>query len=438
MLSEKTGKWLTKIGIVLPLIFVFYYVYKYGFTIPYWDEWEYVLLLEKFHNHTLTFTDLWIQHNEHRMIFANLLMLLLASLSGWNILLELYFSIIFAALSLNFLLSLLNDIQDSRKNSILKIVISLLMFSMIQYENWALGFSIQYYMAMTGVIAAIWSINKWQGQMRGLVIALLAAIFSIFSFGAGLFILPPVLFMLIFQKKWNFKHIIIWIVACLVIVFLYYHNYKFSKSNAPLSHSYSHPGIFIKYVLGFLGAPLGRSLFYAVLIAVISLIISMLAILDIRRVDKERLIKLIPWIAFIFYVIISACVICVGRIIFGADQALSSRYTTISTLFIISTLVLLYNSIILNLEKKKKASFKDIVFILVVSLAFLVTYVDSYKYGVAEMKRRDVEINGAAFCLKDPDNASDEDLKRLYPVPDTIRKRIKILNELGIKYDTEK
>jgi hypothetical protein len=438
MLSEKTGQWLTRTGIVLPLIFVFYFVYKYGFTIPYWDEWEYVLLLEKFHNHTLTFTDLWVQHNEHRMFFPNLLVLLLASLSDWNILLELYFSIIFAALSLYFLLSLLDDIQDSRKNSILKIVISLLMFSMIQYENWALGFSMQYYMAITGIIASIWSINKWQGQMRGLVIAILAAIFSNFSFGAGLFIWPAVLLMLIFQKKWKLKHIIIWILTCLVVVFLYYHNYTFSKTNAPLSYSFSHPVIFIKYVLGYLGAPLGRSLFYAIIIAVILLITSILAILDIRRLDKERLDKMIPWIALIIYVIISASIICMGRIIFGANQALSSRYTTISTLFVISAIVLLYNSIILNLKKNKKTALKDIIFIITVFSLFCYTYIKSYQYGIKEMKRRGIEINGVAFCLKDPDNASDEDLKRLYPVPDTIRKRIKILNELGIKFDTEK
>ena len=65
-------------------------------------------------------------------------------------------------------------------------------------------------------------------------------------------------------------------------------------------------------------------------------------------------------------------------------------------------------------------------------------YIKSYQYGINGMKRRDIEINGAAFCLKDPDNASDEDLKRLYPDPDVVRQRIKILSEMGIKFPKEK
>ena len=69
----------------LPLAFTFSFVYKFGITIPYWDQWELVPLLEKMHNHTLTLADLWAQHNEHRIIFPKILMMLLARLSNWNI-----------------------------------------------------------------------------------------------------------------------------------------------------------------------------------------------------------------------------------------------------------------------------------------------------------------------------------------------------------------
>jgi hypothetical protein len=444
MLSTKTVKWLTWAWIILPITLVFYFVNKYGFTIPYWDEWEYVILLEKFHSNTLTFTDLWVQHNEHRMFFTNILMLFLANLSDWNILFELYFSIIFMSLSLYFLISLLDDTLNSQGNSILKIVISLLLFSMIQYENWAMGFSVQYYMAITGVIASIWSINKWQGQMMGLVLAVLASIFANFSFGAGLFVWPAVLFMLIMQKKWKLKHILIWILSCIVVVFLYYYNYKFSTTNAPVSYSLSHPVIFIRYVLAYLGAPLGYHLSSANIVAAILLIISILSVFDIARLNKNQLKNIIPWLALIIYTIISACIICVGRIIYGPQQALSSRYTTISSLFIISVFVLLYNSIILNLEKNKihgnsrAVLLKDLLFIITVVSLFLYTYIDSYLHGAKEMQRRSIEINAAAVHLKDPDNASDDDLKVLYPNPDVVRQRMKILNQMGIEFPKEK
>ncbi|MBN2588962.1 MAG: hypothetical protein JXA96_03795 [Sedimentisphaerales bacterium] len=444
MMSKKTIKWLTWTGIVMPIIFVFYFVNKYGFTVPFWDEWDYVILLEKFHNHTLTFTDMWVQHNEHRMFFTNIQMLFLANLSGWNIMLELYCSIIYAALSLYFLISLLDDTISSESSYILKIVISFLMFSMIQYENWSMGFSVQYYMAMTGVIVSIWSINKWQGQMRGLIIAVLASIFAIFSFGAGLFICPVILFMLIFQKKWKLKHILIWIATCFVITCVYYYNYNILEGNPSLSYSLSHPVLFIRYVLVYLGSPLGQTIVYSSLVTIILFVISVLAIFDIMWLDKDQLIRLIPWIALMIYTIICACVIYLGRINYGVHQALDSRYTTISTLFIISVIVLLYNSIILHLGRNKALKrnkivlIKDMLFIVSVVLLFCCSYIKSYQFGMKEMKRRYEVINRAAVSLNDPENASDEDLKKLCWNPDIVRERMKILNELGIEFNKEK
>lgn len=438
MLSERTVKWLTRTGIMLPLVVTFYFVYKYGYTVPFWDEWEFVTFLEKFHNHTLTFTDFWAVHNEHRMLFPRILMLILANMSGWNILLEAYSSIIFAAFSLYCLFSMLDDIQDSQKYSILKIIISLLLFSMIQYENWLFSFSVQYYMAMTGVIASVWSINKWQGQMRGLVTAILAAIFSNYSLGAGLFIWPSVLLMLIFQKKWKLKHILIWIFAGFVTCASYFYKHPGSAFGLPMTLFLSQPLNFVKYIFSFLGAPLAQDISTAIWISLILFIIIILSMLDIRRLDKKRFDKMIPWLTLIIYVILNAVIIGMGRIHLGINQALSSRYTTISTLFVISAAVLLYNSIILNLEKNRKASLKDIVFILVVSLAFSVTYINSYKNGMSGMKKMSNRVNDSAICLKDPENASDEDLKNLYPIPELVRKRMKILSDMGIEFNLEK
>ena len=91
-----------------------------------------------------------------------------------------------------------------------------------------------------------------------------------------------------------------------------------------------------------------------------------------------------------------------------------------------------------NLDKKKNIALKDILFIVIVSSVFCITYIKSYLHGIEQMKARDMHINGAAFCLEDPNNASDDDLKRLYPNPDIIRERIKTLADLGITFDREK
>lgn len=438
MVSSLKRKILIRTGIILPIILAFNFIYKYGCAIPYWDEWELVTLLQKIHNHSLTLGDFWAQHNEHRLFFPKLLMLFLAVISGWNVFWELFFSIVFAAISLYFLCSLLDNTLNSRKSSILKFIISLLLFSMVQYENWIWGWSIQHYMAMTGIIAAIWSINKWQGQMRGLLIAIFAAVLANYSFGSGILIWPAVLFMLIMQKKWKLKHIIIWIIAGFVTAASYYYKHTGSSFDTPMTFFLHHPVFFTKYILCYLGAPLAHRIFFANIVALILLVIILLSVFDIWRLDKNQLRKMIPWLALMLYVVMSALVTGLGRVGLGIGQALSSRYTTISTLFVISAAVLLYNSIILNLEKKKKASLKDIVFISVVSLAFCIVYIKSYEHGIRQMKEMSSRINAAAVHLKNPDNASDDDLKVLYPNPDVVRQRMKILKEMGIEFPKEK
>jgi len=423
------------IALAAPLL-ILYFVWNYGINVPFSDQWEFVPTLEKLHNDTLTLADIWRQHNEHRIIFPRILMLLLAHFSNWNIFLERCTNIVLAALNLFFLFSILNNTSESIKAPWLKIVIALLIFSMVQFENFYWGWAIQILMSVLGAIIAIWSVNKWQGKTIGLTIAISAAILSSYSFSTGLATWPAVLALLLLQKKWKLKHIIIWLLTCIATVLLFYHNYTKSTTNAPLSFILSHPSIYIRYVLTYLGSPLSPSRSYSVLMALILLIITPLATFDVWRLNKERFYNLIPWLALAIYAILAACVTGAGRIGLGPQQALASRYTTISNLLVICAAVTISHSMQLNLSIKKRRSLKDILFIIVIASVFCLSYVNSYDHGIKNMKGMSKYVNESAFCLNDPENADDEYLKRLYPNPDIVRQRIKTLSELGIKFKT--
>jgi hypothetical protein len=423
------------IALAAPLL-ILYFVWNYGINVPFSDQWELIPLLEKLHDKTLTLADLWQQHNEHRIIFPKILMLFLAHFSNWNIFLELCTNMVLAIINLLFLFSILRNTSESLKSPWLKIIISLLIFSMVQYENWFWGWQIQIFMSVLGAIIAIWSVNKWQGKTIGLTIAISAAILSSYSFSTGLVTWPAVVALLLLQKKWKLKHIIIWLLTCITTVLLFYHNYTKSNTNAPFSFILSHPSIYIRYVLTYLGSSLGHSRSSSQVVASIMLIITSLAIFDIRRLNKERFRNLTPWLALAIYAILAACVTGAGRIGLGSQQALASRYTTISTLLVISAAVTIYHSMELNLSINKKRSLKDILFIIAITSVFCLSYSNSYTHGVKEMKKIAKCVNESAFCLTDPENADDDSLKRLYPNPDVIRQRIKVLSELGIKFKT--
>jgi hypothetical protein len=436
--SVLTKKVIVNIAIFLPIVFTIFFVCKFGITIPYLDQWELVPLLEKLHNNTLTLADLWKQHNEHRIIFPQILMLLLARLSNWNIFLELCTNIVLATFTFLFLLSILRSSSEI-KSFWLKMLISLMIFSMVQYENWTWGWQIQFFLSMLGTVIAIWAANKWQGKAIGLTIAILAAVLSSYSFSSGLLTWPVVLVVFLLQKKWKRKHIIILLLACIATVLLYYHNYTKPVYHPPILFFLDHPLVFIRYVLTYLGASLtyysDLPYYSASIMAVVILVLASWAIFNIWRFDRQQFSRLAPWLALALYACLSACATGLGRAGFGWKQAYFSRYTTISTLLPLSTAVLLCHLIKLNLRLNKGKFLRSRLFIVTIIFMFLVSYTSSYHGGVEELKAKSIYVNASAFCLTTPQIASEDDLLRLYPDPNIIRARIKTLSDLGIKFD---
>ena len=97
---------LTKIFIllfaILPIIYLIYILVKFSVDLPTWVEWYSVPLFEKMFSGSLTFYDLWSQHNEHRLVFPYLLTLALGQLTGWNLKYEIAFNLILGFNSFHF------------------------------------------------------------------------------------------------------------------------------------------------------------------------------------------------------------------------------------------------------------------------------------------------------------------------------------------------
>ncbi|MCX5772431.1 MAG: hypothetical protein NTZ09_19450, partial [Candidatus Hydrogenedentes bacterium] len=68
----------------------------YHVDVPFLDEWEYLLILPKSYESTLTLADLFALHNEHRLLFPRLIMVALARLTHWNMIYETGAAVVFA------------------------------------------------------------------------------------------------------------------------------------------------------------------------------------------------------------------------------------------------------------------------------------------------------------------------------------------------------
>lgn len=83
-------RWIPYLLVALPVAIGFSYVYLFGVNVVWRDEWHIVTLLHKLSSGTLTVLDLWEPHNVHRFFFPRVAILLLAVLTKWNTIAEMY------------------------------------------------------------------------------------------------------------------------------------------------------------------------------------------------------------------------------------------------------------------------------------------------------------------------------------------------------------
>jgi hypothetical protein len=67
---------------LIPLLL--HFVANHYIDSPMQDQWKLSPLIQGYIDGTLSFSDYWVQHNVHRILFPKLLMFPLAKLTSWN------------------------------------------------------------------------------------------------------------------------------------------------------------------------------------------------------------------------------------------------------------------------------------------------------------------------------------------------------------------
>jgi hypothetical protein len=388
-------------------------ILKYSVNVPNWDEWFMAEMFEKIYAGSLTFQDLISQHNESRKLFPRILFIGLAYLTGWDVRYQMLVSFIlacFISFSL-YRLSRLTVGGSSTKLILLAFLANLLIFSPSQQENWLWGIQVVVFVPITCIVACILVAYSNLSLRNQVLIGIILSTVATFSYANGLLCWAIVFPVFALAKFQNWKDLMRekWLIGAGLVGFVsnvvvYFYNYKKPPATPSFAEGVLHPVKALNYFLAFLGAPLaGGSLTIATIVGVIlvgSLIICCVYIGKFRE-QKNLINRTLGWLAIAGYTIISAAITASGRVGFGVEQSLSSRYATFAVYLAIPLIYLI--TIVLedaaarglltrhNLTLNRVLSSVLTLFILLHGIAI--------DYGIDQMGESQVGRNRGKTCL---------------------------------------
>lgn len=326
----------------LPLGVLIALVYYYAVDIPFGDEWGCIFpLIDKFHSGILTFSDIFAQHNEHRIILAKIIMLYNAVLTGWNIYIELAVNILFALGTSIIIFCMIKEIQNinDTKKMLIYFTSACLIFSFSQEDNWLAGFQMQILMCVFFAVLSAFMI------LRNMIISLIFAVLASFSFANGMLIWPAGFIVLCLNAyllgERNLSKIFFWLIAGIITICLYFYDFRQMHTSDILFHKIpfmiTHPHIFILLFIEFIGSAVSGSRISIAIGAGILGIIIQLYVFAVILKHKLWNRNILFWFMIDLFVIFTAGITAMGRSE-SIVSTMASRYISISMLFWICTI----------------------------------------------------------------------------------------------------
>jgi hypothetical protein len=312
--------------------------------LPYWDEWfSPGTLLLSYAKGTLSFSDFFYQHNESRKAFPYLLYITLAKIHGWDVRDGMVITLLEVAALCGLLLCLF--LRTIGATAITALVIfaatTFLAFSPVQYENFLSGIQFEtFFPGLAVVVAALVNLSRLRFGTKTIV-NVIVALTATYTYANGMLLrvlgVPFPRAQESISKRALFKWYLLFALVGIGSVTIYFVNYK-----RPPSHPHFHFGVIetVHYIILWVGGYFQSARVSPFAVGSVVLLLWIAAVVNafilVRRGAPWR--HFYPWLLIGLYALTSSVITAMGRVGFGLEQALSSRYATFS-LFIYLALV---------------------------------------------------------------------------------------------------
>jgi len=363
---------------LIPVILLIGFVANFSVNVPIDDEWRLASLFEKIAQGSVTFNDFWALHSNHRILFPKLIISVLVFASQWNINYQLCLSIGLAAITFIAMYKLssmqVKNVGDNLWH-LANILTCILVFSLVQHENWLWGFQLAWFLVNLCFVAAVYTLVSTHKLLPNIRISIAAAFCFIASFSLAQGLLSwlamiPAVVALEGNRVQKKRRLIAWMLLFAATCAIYSIDYHPNRKTSIIS-LLNKPLVVIDYFLSLLGSPIVR---LPGISAFVGLVIFAIFVFFVWHFGNKILstdlgwgwdgqdahptsplgwggdgqdahpttdlgwrCQALPWLSIGLFSVLSSLFITAGRAEFGAIQAIeSSRYTTNSILLLIA------------------------------------------------------------------------------------------------------
>jgi hypothetical protein len=326
--------------VVLPVIAFFLLIHTYAVDVIRADQWYDIRLIQRSSTGTLSLSTLWAQHSENRIFFQNLITLLLAYATHFNVLVEDYLSVSMLAAAAT-LVIWTHHARSTSTRWIFYVPIALLMLSVVQWEIGLFGFDIGWSLILLSLASTVCLLDRPRLTNGLMAAAIAAAVVGSFSSLQGLLIWPVGLTLLL-QRRRSGRQVTAWIAAAFTTTVTYFINWSSVTGGSSGSYAFKHPISSIKFFFAAIGDVAGvpisgspspsNTLIEVLGVTIVAGAIWVLFAYGLRR-DKTSGRPV--GVALVWFGLLFAMMITGARASSGLPSAGVSRYTTFDLLILV-------------------------------------------------------------------------------------------------------
>jgi hypothetical protein len=420
--ATKTFERVVAAWIVVMLVAVAAIVLSGAVNLPFWDEWEWADYVIAAHHNAVTLSQLWAQHNEHRMFFPRLVVIVLDKLHGWDTIDETLLNVTMLAGIVWIAATMIRRTIPRARQLVALAAIATLLCTLRQEENLVWGFQIAWFMVALGLYAVAALVGRPVRGPRRIAAAIAIGVVVSYSMSSGLLVWPLGIIAILLAGGIRDPDALFdagaFAAAGAAVSALYFRGYQTPGGHPPLTFGLTHPTAFVEYVAAYVGSVFGGRPFTVAETAVIGAVgIAAFAVLAVRR-WRDPLAA--PWIALGCVSLLGAVITAAGRVGFGTDQALSSRYVTLS--------VGVWVGLAALLAQARYAPFPLRRIVLAgAAVAAAVLFVHANLIGFDDQRTFKERLAGAYFSLVDVAEPSDGPIGIVFPDPGFVSARLPLL-----------